>query len=154
MEEYICSNAALQTVTNLCGSRTTGGLGEAKFHINGAPFQGFWGRPQTDGPALRASVCIAHALILLDTNQSIEHLFAPSAVNSDGQPGEIGIIGYDLAYILSQYDKESFELLSLHMSCFDYPTLIRSSMFLLLIVLLYRSSCPGGKKSFVKAFTP
>ena len=29
-------------------------LGEPKFHVNGAPYRGPWGRPQNDGPALRA----------------------------------------------------------------------------------------------------
>jgi glucoamylase len=30
-----------------------GGLGEVKFHGDGTPFTGVWGRPQNDGPALR-----------------------------------------------------------------------------------------------------
>lgn len=31
-----------------------GGLGEPKFHVDGSPFTGPWGRPQNDGPATRA----------------------------------------------------------------------------------------------------
>lgn len=30
------------------------GLGEPKFHVDGEPFLGPWGRPQNDGPAIRA----------------------------------------------------------------------------------------------------
>ncbi|MBX3041003.1 MAG: glycoside hydrolase family 15 protein [Bdellovibrionaceae bacterium] len=30
------------------------GLGEPKFHVNGEVFRGPWGRPQNDGPAIRA----------------------------------------------------------------------------------------------------
>ncbi len=35
-------------------SNTLSGMGEPKFHVNGDPFNGPWGRPQNDGPALRA----------------------------------------------------------------------------------------------------
>jgi glucoamylase len=35
-------------------TRTQGGLGEPKFHLNGDAFDEPWGRPQNDGPALRA----------------------------------------------------------------------------------------------------
>ena len=37
------------------------GIGEPKFHVNGAPFTGPWGRPQNDGPAIRASLFIGFA---------------------------------------------------------------------------------------------
>lgn len=35
-------------------SNTLSGMGEPKFFVNGDPFNGPWGRPQNDGPALRA----------------------------------------------------------------------------------------------------
>jgi glucoamylase len=42
-------------------SQSFKGLGEPKFLVTGLPFTGPWGRPQNDGPALRAST---HARIL------------------------------------------------------------------------------------------
>lgn len=42
-------------------SQSFKGLGEPKFLVNGLPYTGDWGRPQNDGPALRASM---HARIL------------------------------------------------------------------------------------------
>lgn len=42
------------------------GPGEPKFHVNGEPFTGPWGRPQNDGPALRASLFMRLGQILLD----------------------------------------------------------------------------------------
>ncbi|MBL7555065.1 MAG: glycoside hydrolase family 15 protein [Bdellovibrionaceae bacterium] len=42
-------------------SQSFKGLGEPKFWVTGLPFTGPWGRPQNDGPALRAST---HARIL------------------------------------------------------------------------------------------
>lgn len=38
--------------------KTAGGLGEVKFFVDGTAFQGPWGRPQNDGPALRALALI------------------------------------------------------------------------------------------------
>lgn len=42
------------------------GMGEPIFEVNGTPFLGPWGRPQNDGPALRAIVLVQWAKKLLD----------------------------------------------------------------------------------------
>ena len=44
---------------------TMTGLGEPKYNLDGTAFNGPWGRPQTDGPGLRAGVMIRMAKILL-----------------------------------------------------------------------------------------
>ena len=55
IEDYLKAQAILQTVSNPSGSLSSGsGLGEPKFNIDGTRFNGAWGRPQRDGPALRA----------------------------------------------------------------------------------------------------
>lgn len=41
-------------------------LGEPKFHVDGSPFNDAWGRPQNDGPALRAISLIHFADLLLE----------------------------------------------------------------------------------------
>nr|KAJ3421873.1 Glucoamylase, intracellular sporulation-specific [Polyrhizophydium stewartii] len=46
-------------------SPTVAGLGEPKFLVDGTPFNGPWGRPQNDGPALRALVLTRWAQYLL-----------------------------------------------------------------------------------------
>jgi len=56
-EDYIHAEAIRQTVSNAMGDTLTPwgtGLGEAKYQINLTRFNGVWGRPQRDGPALRA----------------------------------------------------------------------------------------------------
>lgn len=58
IEEYINAQAYLQTVSNPSGDLSTGGLGEPKFNVNETAFTGAWGRPQRDGPALRATAMI------------------------------------------------------------------------------------------------
>jgi glucoamylase len=59
IEEYVDAQAYLQTVTNPSGDLSSGsGLGEPKFNVDMSSFTGSWGRPQRDGPALRAIVLI------------------------------------------------------------------------------------------------
>lgn len=43
-----------------------GGLGEPKYNIDGSGYTGPWGRPQNDGPALRALAMIKFARLLID----------------------------------------------------------------------------------------
>ncbi|CAE6533389.1 unnamed protein product [Rhizoctonia solani] len=59
--DWIASQTRLQQVTNPSGTVAAGGLGEPKFHINETEFTGSWGRPQRDGPALRATTFITFA---------------------------------------------------------------------------------------------
>lgn len=59
IEEYISSQAYIQTVSNPSGGLSSGGLGEPKFNVDETAFTGSWGRPQRDGPALRATALIS-----------------------------------------------------------------------------------------------
>ncbi len=64
--DYVDAQAVLQTVSNLSGSLADGaGLAEPKFNVNGTEFTGAWGRPQRDGPALRATALIGFGNWLL-----------------------------------------------------------------------------------------
>lgn len=42
---------------------STVGLGEPKYYVNGQVYTGPWGRPQRDGPALRATTLMKFARI-------------------------------------------------------------------------------------------
>ncbi|KGB77909.2 glucoamylase [Cryptococcus deuterogattii R265] len=64
--DYIESQAEIQIGKNPSGDLKSGGLNEPKFHVNGTPFIGNWGRPQRDGPALRAMTVMIYANFLLD----------------------------------------------------------------------------------------
>ncbi|KAG7142145.1 Glucoamylase like protein [Verticillium longisporum] len=66
IQNFIVGQAKLQTVNNPSGSFSSGaGLGEAKYLANGAQFTGNWGRPQRDGPALRAIALIKYSKWLI-----------------------------------------------------------------------------------------
>ena len=58
LKNYVAESNKLQHTPNPRGDYSSGGLGEPKFQVNGAAFTGSWGRPQVDGPALRAIVLI------------------------------------------------------------------------------------------------
>jgi len=71
VQAYAETQARLQSVTNPSGSLYDGsGLGEAKFKVNLRPFLQNWGRPQRDGPALRAIAMMAYAKHLVQTDQA------------------------------------------------------------------------------------
>lgn len=71
LEDYYRSQAVLQTITNPSGSFLPSGhgLGEAKYTVNGARFNDAWGRPQRDGPALRAITLITYSRWLAENGQ-------------------------------------------------------------------------------------
>ncbi len=62
IDNYINMSRILQHVKNPSGDYDSGlsGLGEPKFMVNGKPFTDHWGRPQRDGPPLRAATIILY----------------------------------------------------------------------------------------------
>ncbi|OAA71179.1 glucoamylase I precursor [Cordyceps fumosorosea ARSEF 2679] len=67
IQEYVGAQAKLQGVSNPSGSLSDGtGLGEPKFNVDLTAFTGNWGRPQRDGPALRAIAMISYSNWLVD----------------------------------------------------------------------------------------
>lgn len=82
------------------------GLGEPKYNIDGTSFNGPWGRPQNDGPALRALAMIKFARILLANNQTdyvIKNLYR-------GMLPADSVIKKDLEYTAYHWDEASFDL--------------------------------------------
>ncbi|KAJ4291330.1 hypothetical protein N0V88_006334 [Collariella sp. IMI 366227] len=67
IEDYIYSQAVLQTVSNPSGTMLPNGLGlgEPKYEADGSRYNGNWGRPQRDGPPLRAVALITYSNYLI-----------------------------------------------------------------------------------------
>ena len=77
---------------------TLSGLGEPKINIDCTPFNGDWGSPQNDGPALRGIMMIKIINIFkYNYDILIDKLIRP-------------IIIKDINYIIENYDKISFDL--------------------------------------------
>ncbi|KAJ5444026.1 Glycoside hydrolasefamily 13 [Penicillium daleae] len=100
IQQYITAQAKLQTVSNPSGSLSDGsGLAEPKFNVDETAFTGAWGRPQRDGPALRATALIAYGNQLLSKGKE-------SVVKSNIWP----IVSNDLNYVAQYWNQTGFDL--------------------------------------------
>ncbi|KAK5501693.1 hypothetical protein LTR83_003374 [Exophiala xenobiotica] len=101
IEDYTTAQAILQTVTNPSGSLWPAGdgLGEPKFYTNMTRFDGEWGRPQRDGPALRATTFMNLAPVLFNLNETETFLeiYWPLILN-------------DLKYVGQYWNQTGFDL--------------------------------------------
>ena len=89
----------IQQVTNPSGTVTTGGLGEPKFNIDESAFEGAWGRPQRDGPALRSTAIITYANWLIENGNT-------SYATNTLWP----VIQLDLDYVANNWNQTTFDL--------------------------------------------
>lgn len=99
IEQYITAQAHLQGVSNPSGGPDSGGLGEPKFQVDLTAFTGPWGRPQRDGPPLRATALTIYANWLITNGGS-----------SEAQNTVWPIIAKDLAYTVQYWNRTGFDL--------------------------------------------
>ncbi len=85
----------------------SGGLGEPKFNVDGSAFQGDWGRPQNDGPALRALTMIRYAKDLLAEGGHDD--FIRSSLY-DGKFPTDSMIKADLEFVSNHWPEASYDL--------------------------------------------
>lgn len=90
----------MQGVSNPSGSLSDGtGLGEAKYHVDLSAFTDGWGRPQRDGPALRAIALIGYSKWLIANGYT-------STASGVVWP----VIANDLAYVAQYWNQTGFDL--------------------------------------------
>ncbi|KAI5926640.1 carbohydrate-binding module family 20 protein [Camillea tinctor] len=101
IEDYLHAQAALQTITNPSGTFLPSGtgLGEPKYKVDGTRYNGAWGRPQRDGPALRAIALITYSNWLVAHGQKAR---AKTVIWP--------IISNDLSYIGQYWNSTGFDL--------------------------------------------
>lgn len=100
IQEYIAAQAKLQGVSNPSGSLSNGaGLAEPKFNVDLSAFTGPWGRPQRDGPALRAIALISYSNWLIDNGytDTVKQIVWP-------------VIHNDLNYVAQYWNQTGFDL--------------------------------------------
>ncbi|KAH9047688.1 glycoside hydrolase family 15 protein [Lactarius hengduanensis] len=99
IDAYITVVSLLQQTSNPSGAAGKDGLGEPKFNIDGSPFLRPWGRPQRDGPALRATALIQYAGWLWKNGNStyVEKSLWP-------------VIRLDLDYVAANWRQPTFDL--------------------------------------------
>jgi glucoamylase len=69
LSDYVGFSSDIQQTQNRSGNPWDTGPGEPKFHVHGSVFTGDWGRPQNDGPAIRASGLIRLGHMLIDQGE-------------------------------------------------------------------------------------
>ncbi|EIN06838.1 glucoamylase [Punctularia strigosozonata HHB-11173 SS5] len=99
IDDFFTAESTLQQVSNPSGTVSTGGLGEPKFNIDETAFTGAWGRPQRDGPALRATALITYANYLYGSGNT-------TFVTNTLWP----VIKLDLDYIANNWNQTTFDL--------------------------------------------
>jgi len=101
IDEYIHAQAVLQTVSNPSGAFLPAGLGlgEPKYNVDGTRFNGAWGRPQRDGPALRATALITYSKWLIKNGKS-----------KDVKTRIWPVIANDLSYVGQYWNSTGFDL--------------------------------------------
>lgn len=97
IQNWIASQGRIQQISNPSGTVSSGGLGEPKFNIDETAFTGAWGRPQRDGPALRATTMITYANSLGTTNSYVTGTVWP-------------LVKLDLDYVAQNWNSTGFDL--------------------------------------------
>ncbi len=92
--------------TQLQQLQAKGGLGEPKYNVDGTVFSGDWGRPQNDGPALRALTMIHFAQSLLKNG---EEEYVHSSLYASEMPAQTPI-KKDLEYVAANWQNPSVDL--------------------------------------------
>ncbi|KAH6562154.1 hypothetical protein BASA62_009361 [Batrachochytrium salamandrivorans] len=105
--EALLDGYALLSMTHQT-SAARSGLGEPKFNVDGSPFMGEWGRPQNDGPALRALLLSEYALFILTYRPN--RIDFVRTVLYDSQLPTYSVIKRDLEYISKEWHSPSFDL--------------------------------------------
>lgn len=107
IESYIENTLQLQKIPNKSGSvESLANLGEPKFEVNLTAFNDNWGRPQRDGPALRAISIMNYLNVLYEYSMPVQKqstLYNASFIYHNA-------IKPDLIYSIKFWNQKGFDL--------------------------------------------
>jgi glucoamylase len=114
LDAYTSLQSEIQHTSNPSGSfDDLSGLGEPKFGVDGKPFTGSWGRPQRDGPALRALTLMHYVReynashpSLWVSNEAVD--FFEPYYHASMPPNSV--IKADLEYVSHYWNESGFDL--------------------------------------------
>lgn len=101
--DYMTETSKLQALDTPSGPAYAAGLGEPKFHVDGTVFEAPWGRPQHDGPALRAIALAKFADLLLQ-----EDVPVPLELYRTDPDGH-SVVKDDLNYVAGFWNTSGFD---------------------------------------------
>jgi glucoamylase len=108
MQTWMLAHSELNLQLQSLAAGAVGNLGEPKFNVDGSVFTGPWGRPQNDGPAIRAISFMNFFNIISRENGSnkndiLKNLYDPNFAHPS-------LIKTDLEYIAHHWSEPSFDL--------------------------------------------
>lgn len=106
LKDYAAFSRRNQLTDNMSGSFTDRGLGEPRFSMTGPSVDTPWGRPQNDGPALRALTLIELAYRLI---QNGEKPWVEKNLYTSEFPANTAIKA-DLEYVSHHWQEPCFDL--------------------------------------------
>jgi glucoamylase len=110
LQDYVSVSRVVQLTPNLSGSADDTGLGEPKFLVDATPFNEVWGRPQNDGPAIRAYVLTRFANMILDNQvPGMDPSYVSNLLYSGTFPTNT-VIKSDLEYVAHHWQDPSVDL--------------------------------------------
>ncbi|MBY0369709.1 glycoside hydrolase family 15 protein [bacterium] len=98
-DDFVQLSVKQQSQNSLSGPAWGMGVAEPKYFVDGRPFDGGWGRPQTDGPAIRATTLIRMAQAMARNGDS-----SRSRSWYDGRFPSYSVIKADLEFVASCWD--------------------------------------------------
>ncbi|MGK5085785.1 glycoside hydrolase family 15 protein [Bdellovibrionota bacterium FG-1] len=104
--DYVGFSRRIQLTANASGGADELGVGEPKFRVDGRAYELPWGRPQNDGPALRALTLIRFAHRLVDAGRAD---LVWGRLYNLGLPGRT-VIKVDLEFVSDHWRDPSFDL--------------------------------------------
>jgi len=114
LEAYAAQSATLQRTPNPSGTfADLSGLGEPKFEADGRAFTGNWGRPQRDGPALRALTLAAYVAAYNATHPARWAAGPAATPFADLYAPELparSVVKADLEYVAGAWRAPGFDL--------------------------------------------
>ncbi|GAA5868148.1 hypothetical protein JCM8547_003357 [Rhodosporidiobolus lusitaniae] len=104
---YIDAQLALTALPTRSGDVESGDtLGEPKFNVDLSAFKGEWGRPQRDGPALRAKAVMQY----LDYLASRPAVVATSPGEEETKEKALKLLRLDVDYTAQNWNRTTFDL--------------------------------------------
>jgi glucoamylase len=114
LESYASLSHLIQHTPNPSGTfEDLSGLGEPKFHVDGSPFTGSWGRPQRDGSALRALTLMAYIRAYNASHPELwdsKNAPNPFADLYDAKMPANSTIKADLEYVSHHWQESGFDI--------------------------------------------
>lgn len=103
LEDFAAFSRHLQLTDNPSGPASGAGIGEPKFNLDGTAFTGGWGRPQDDGPAIRAFALTRYANTLLKEGKDVSYLYRAEMPPTT-------VIKADLEYVAHYWQETCFDI--------------------------------------------